>query len=410
MKDSKNETFQHEFRALIIVALDTKGILVSYLQKVLDELKISCIIMDIGFRGIPGTEPDISREAVAKEMGKEISEICCDKAQAIEIMAEGAEKISQRLLEEKKIDGVISIGGCVGTIIACQAIKSFPIGFPKIIISTMPYDLRSSLGNTDIMFLYSVADVMGLNPVTRILLEESAVALAAMIKHKKIKKESHKLNVGITCLGVTTTGAMQIYNKLLEKDVEVTVFHANGVGGSAFESAAKNGMFDAIIDFTTHEINHCLFKTPVNCPVGRMESVTRANVPYIFVPGGLDIITQGSYNLMDEENKKRLHYVHSPHFTHIRVNQEEAIIIAKYVAERINNCTKSVAVCIPLKGFSDMNREGSKIYNEKIDKVFIDTLKYCLNSNVIIKEVDAHINDEDFTDILSSTLLEFIHK
>ena len=94
-------------------------------------------------------------------------------------MIRGAEALCREFYDQGRFQGVISIGGAQGTDIGTAAMRSLPIGVPRLMVSTVasgramfgPY-----VGTKDIAMMHSVADLQGLNFLTRRILENAAGA------------------------------------------------------------------------------------------------------------------------------------------------------------------------------------------------------------------------------------------
>src|SRR5581483_5925175 len=81
-----------------------------------------------------------------------------------------------------KVSGVLSLGGSAGTTIGTAAMRAVPLGVPKVMVSTLASgDVRPYVGTRDVMMLYSVVDIAGLNRVSRLVLDNAAGAMAGMV-------------------------------------------------------------------------------------------------------------------------------------------------------------------------------------------------------------------------------------
>lgn len=96
-------------------------------------------------------------------------------------MMAGAAKITKELYDQGKVDGVISLGGSAGTTIGTFAMRSLPVGVPKIMVSTVASgDTRPYVGEKDITMMYSVVDISGINSISNHILANAANAIAGM--------------------------------------------------------------------------------------------------------------------------------------------------------------------------------------------------------------------------------------
>jgi uncharacterized protein (UPF0261 family) len=115
--------------ALIVATMDTKGREALFIADCLKNEGISACIMDAGIKGRSPVPVDIRREEVAKIAGRTLAEVqnIQQEGQALNIMTVGAERQAQRLFHQGKIQGIIGLGGSMGTTLATGVMRSFPI-------------------------------------------------------------------------------------------------------------------------------------------------------------------------------------------------------------------------------------------------------------------------------------------
>ena len=205
---------------LLIATMDTKADEALYIERSLRKEGVFVVIMDPGIRGNPRSKIGISRGKVARAAGRTLKEVRAagNEAKALNMMIPGAIKCAHALYKEAKIDGIISLGGTMGTSIGTVIMRSFPFGIPKVMISTMASSNTSNfVGTKDIVMLHSVCDIAGLNRVTRSILHNGALVVAGMVKGRKIPKVKEKPAVAISTLG-TTDGCAGEVRKALEME------------------------------------------------------------------------------------------------------------------------------------------------------------------------------------------------
>jgi uncharacterized protein (UPF0261 family) len=69
---------------------------------------------------------------------------------------------------------------------------------------------------------------------------------------------------------------------------------------------------------------------------------------------------------------------------------------ARIVAEKLNKGRGPVRVLIPMKGWSDADKEGMPLFDPAVDRVFTDKLKALLDARVIVEELEVHISEPAF--------------
>src|SRR5207247_7148010 len=135
--------------------------------------------------GEPGLRPDITRAEVAEAAGADIAALTTkrDRGEAVAAMAKGAAVVVSRLVAAGRIHGVISLGGGGGTAIGTAAMRALPIGFPKVMVSTLASgNTAPYVGVKDIVMFPSIVDVAGLNRISREILTRAAGAVCGMVE------------------------------------------------------------------------------------------------------------------------------------------------------------------------------------------------------------------------------------
>ena len=155
---------------LLIITLDTKGKEAVYLRRILEKEGVHVLVMDVGVFPEPDMNGDIRREEVALAGGHDIETLIRgkDKGKAISTMIRGAALLTKSFQEKGKIHGVLSLGGAQGTMIGTTAMKALPVGFPKLMVSTVASGKRvfeTYVGTNDITMMHSVVDFFGFNSI-----------------------------------------------------------------------------------------------------------------------------------------------------------------------------------------------------------------------------------------------------
>jgi len=239
---------------LLIATLDTKGNEALFLKRKIKELGCNVLIMDTGILDKPLIEPDIPRTVVAKNGGMTIEDLLStgDKGICINTMIEGAKKTVKALYKDKMFNAVLSIGGAQGTDLGTATMRELPFGVPKFMVSTIASGFATFgpyVGTKDIIMMHSVADIQGLNKITKTVLANAAAAVCGMVLNQDNDIENDKRpSVAMSMLGTTTPGALRAKGLLEKKGYEVIAFHQNGTGGIAMEDFISDGMFIGVLD------------------------------------------------------------------------------------------------------------------------------------------------------------------
>ncbi len=397
---------------LIVATLDTKGTETIYLKDLIEEKGHRTWVMDTGILGLPLFKPDSSRDEVARAAGTQIEDLIRnkDKGRAIQAMAEGSKKIVQQLYEEGKISGIIGLGGAQGTEIGTSAMRALPIGFPKLMVSTVASgyaQFGTYVGTKDLLMMHSVVDILGLNVFSRMILSNAAGAMMGMVERGTKIEKPKKNQIGMTIYGTTTPGCMVAKAYLDKKGFEVVAFHPNGTGGRAMEEMIEEGILNGVLDMTTHELTDELVGGLHRAGPNRLEAAGRKGIPQVVVPGSIDFIVTGPASSLLPDYRNRTYIPHNPNITLVKTSPEEMGAIGKIMASKLNEARGPTIVMIPLRGFSYPNRKGEALYDEEGNQAFIKTLKRNLKGIKVI-EVDAHINDSEFANEAAHKMVELL--
>lgn len=395
---------------VIIGSLDTKGIEVAYIRDLIQRAGQTTIVLDSGTLGSAATTADFDRSQVALAGGESLPDLLGsgDKARCQNTMTAGLVNIVSRLFAQGQVDGVIAVGGAQGTAMATTAMRALPVGIPKVMVSTVacgkatfgPY-----VGTKDVTMIHSVADILGLNSVTRKILAQAAVAVVAMSAVRIAASEGKEL-VAITQAGVTTPGVMAIKDRLETLGFEGIAFHCNGIGGQAMEELIADGVVKGVIDFSPHEVTDLLYDGMMPALPGRMTVAGKVGIPQIVAPGCADVRLHEWRDDWSPDLCGRAFVRHSPTHTHFRTTAAEMSAVAHFIAERLNAGKGPRAAIIPLRGFSMLNREGAPLYDAAANAGYVETMRAELAPDVKRVEVDAHINDAEFADATVKLFLE----
>jgi uncharacterized protein (UPF0261 family)/ABC-type branched-subunit amino acid transport system ATPase component len=307
------------------------------------------------------------------------------------------------------VAGIISAAGSGGTSIATQAMRALPLGVPKIMISTVASgDVRAYVGPSDIMMMYSITDVQGLNSILRGVLDNGAQAMAGMVKARLAQKGSHDARgtaspelpaIGLTMFGVTTPCVQQI-TALLNHDYECLVFHATGIGGQSMEKLVDAGLLAGVIDITTTEICDMMMGGVLPATEDRFGAVIRTRMPYVGSCGALDMVNFGPRSTVPGHYEGRLFYQHNPQVTLMRTTAEENRRMGVWIGERLNRMEGPVRFLLPEGGVSSLDRPGGSFHDPQADAALFDALERTVQQTAARQLIRTphNINDPKFAD------------
>lgn len=394
----------------ILGALDTKGQEFAFLKTEIERRGCQTLVVDTGILGEAFFAPDIGREEVAHAGGTELSELVArqDRGAAMAVMQQGAAEIVRRIFAQGRIQGIVSMGGGGGTSIATYAMRVLPVGFPKLMVSTVAAgDTSGYIGTSDITMMPSVVDVAGINRISRQIYSNAAGAICGMVLSETSPSEEKPV-IAATMFGNTTRAVNHAKSLLEAAGYEVLVFHATGAGGLTMENLIADGHINAVLDMTTTEWADELCGGVLSAGPSRLEAAARTGIPQVVVPGCIDMCNFWAMETVPEQYKNRVLYSWNPNITLMRTTPDETARIGEIFAEKLNPAVGKAAVYIPLRGVSEIDVEGKPFYSPEAMQAFIDALKANLRADIPIVEVDTDINDPQFAAAAAQALLAMV--
>ena len=400
----------------LVGTLDTKGAEIAYVRDRLLALGTQPVVIDSGILGEPGCPADVGREEVARAGGHDLDDVrrAGSRGAAVELMLEGVRATCLRLYADGSIRAVLCLGGAEGALLGAAAMHALPVGVPKVIVSPSASGRRAFgpfVGEADVMVMHSVVDILGLNEIARTIFDNAAAAVAGMVRGagRPLTALGERC-VGITMLGQTTPGVMRVREVLIEAGQEPVIFHANGVGGPAMENLIESGALGGVIDYTLSELANSLLDGIHATGPDRLRVAGRHGVPQVVVPGCVDFFNQGPRELLPERYRGRKTYFHNPVATLVRLSSDEETELGRMVAERLNEARGPVRVVVPTGGFSLADAEGGELWDPEADRAFVDALREALRPDIPFEQVDAHVDDADFAELVADRYLSILEE
>ena len=399
---------------VLVGTLDTKGVEYGYMRDRLREAGVDVVLVDAGVVGTPQTQPDVTREEVARAAGADVAALAeaGDRDAAIEKMVEGAAEIVRRRHAEGRLDAILGLGGSGGTAIVTFAMRGLPVGVPKLMVSTVASgDTRPYVGASDVTMMYSVVDIAGINQISERILSNAAAAGAGMAKVELPEREGAKPLVAATMFGVTTPCVTKARERLEELGYEVLVFHATGSGGQSMEALIRGGFVTASLDVTTTELADELVGGVLSAGPHRLEAAGDLGIPQVVSVGALDMVNFGPIETVPERFAGRRLYKHNPAITLMRTTPEECAELGRMMARKLNAARGPTALFVPLRGVSMIAVEGQVFEDRAADDALVAALREHVDrSRVEVHELDTDVNDPEFALAMANRLHELYGK
>lgn len=378
--------------------MDTKGVELEFVANRLRRAGVRVLTVDVGTLEPPARVPDVPREAILP--GGQVAGQ--DRGTAVTAMGEALRAYLVREAAAGKVAGVLGIGGSGGTALITAAMRSMPIGMPKLMVSTV------ACGNTapyvdgcDILMMYSVVDIAGLNAVSERILANAAHAMAGMVLHAE-SRPAAKPALGMTMFGVTTPCVTRVRQQLEAQGYDGLVFHATGAGGRAMERLVESGLIVGVLDVTTTEVADEVVGGVFPAGAERFDRLLASRVPWVLSLGAVDMVNFGPRDSVPERFRGRNLHAHNAQVTLMRTTPEENRHIARWITAKLNRSVAPVRLLIPERGVSALDAIGQPFHDPEADAALFDeldaTLRVTADRRLI--RLPLHINDPAFAETL----------
>ena len=385
---------------LIIGTYDTKDDELSFLADVIRDQGGRVVSMDVSVLGDPSAPTDFSKHDVAAEGGSTIQAAIDsgDENHAMQIMAKGASLLAARLYKEGRFDGMIVLGGTMGTDLALDVTSALPLGVPKYIVSTVSFSplIPAERLAADTQMILWAGGLYGLNSVCKASLSQAAGAVLGAARAVQ-KPDPSKPMIGMMSLGTSALKyVIPLKPALEERGYEVAVFHATGMGGRAFESLAGQGAFACVFDFCTQELGNHVNGSNISAGADRLTNAGVHGTPQIVAPGCYDLVDVVGWQPIDAKWDQHMQHAHNRLLTSIVLKAEETKLVARAHCAQLAKAKGPTAMILPEHGLGEWDREGADLHNPDGLSAFLSELEAQLPDTVALHRLPCHINDAAF--------------
>lgn len=394
----------------VLGTLDTKGEEHAFVAGLVAARGHRALLIDVGTGASPTVAPDITRDQVAAAAGLDLTQVLAarDRGAAVTAMSRAAPVLLAQLAEAGRIQGVVCLGGGGGTAIGSAAMRALPVGFPKLMVSTLAAgNIAPYVGTKDILMMPSLADVAGLNRLSRIIFTRAAGAICGMVESEPEAGDARPLVVA-SQFGNTTACVTKAKEVLEAAGYEVLVFAATGAGGRIMESVIESGIVAGVLDVTTTEWADELVGGTLTAGPTRMDAAARAGIPVVVAPGCLDMVNFGEPATVPAQFAGRTFYHHNPQVTLMRTTPAEAAELGAILARKANAYADRAAILIPRKAISVISAPGQPFHDPAADEALFDAIKR--DAKVPVEEHDREINDPAFATACAERLLALMRQ
>jgi uncharacterized protein (UPF0261 family) len=358
--------------------------------------------MDVSVLGEPSKPTVYSKHDVAQEAGSSIAAAIASGSEnhAMQIMARGATLLTARILTECRFDGLIILGGTMGTDLALDVCSAVRLGVPKYIVSTVAFSplIPAERLAADTQMILWAGGLYGLNSVCKASLSQAAGAVLGAARAVQMPDPDKPL-IGMTSLGTSALKYVIPLKPALEaRGFEVAVFHATGMGGRAFESLARRGAFACVFDLCTQELGNHANGSIISAGADRLTNAGLNGTPQIVTPGCYDLVDVVGWQPLPDKWSEHMKHEHNRLLTSIVLDDDERRFVARAHSTQLAKATGPVAMLLPEQGLGEWDRAGAELHNQAGLNAFLLELEQTLPSNVVAHRIDCHINDAEFAD------------
>ena len=399
---------------LAIGAFDTKGPDYNFVRQLILDRGHSVLTVDSGVLATTDLfSVDVGADELATAGGTSLQELrdSGDRGEAMKVMSAGAAVVVRRLYEEGRFDGIIGMGGSGGSTVVTAAMRALPVGVPKVCVSTVASgDTSAYVGLSDVTLVPSIADVAGINRISRLIYSRAAGAICGMVETEISEAADERPVIAASMFGNTTQCVDACAAALTESGYEVLVFHATGAGGRTLESLVDEGLVDAVLDITTTEWADEVCGGVFSAGPDRLSGPGRRGIPHLIVPGCVDMANFHGIDNVPQHYRDagRQLYEWNPSVALMRTNVEENRKMGEVFAVKANDAQGPVAFLIPKRGVSILDGDGEQFCDRAADEALFDAIRQNAKPEISIEEIDANINDSAFSDRAVEMMLELI--
>lgn len=387
-------------RVLLVGTVDTKSAEIEFLRAQIHVAGGQALIMDVGVLAQGPVAADITNTQVAAAAGCTLAQVrdSGDENSAMRLMAQGASAMALQLYQQGQIDGLLALGGTMGTDLSLEVASSLPLGVPKVVLSTVAFSplLPPERMPPDLMMVLWAGGLYGLNSLCQSALAQAAGAVVGACRVARVPRFERPV-VGMTSLGSSCLRYMvHLQPALARRGFDLAVFHTTGMGGRAFESLAAQGQFACVMDFSLQEMVNHMGGSVVSAGPDRLMGAGLRGVPMIVAPGATDLVDYPTWGCVPQRFQGRATHAHNRLISSVGMDAGMRREVMRELAARLRRAQGPVHLVLPLQGIEEWDREGAPLHDPAGLAALWDEAARCDWGRAQVTRLDAHINDESF--------------
>jgi uncharacterized protein (UPF0261 family) len=398
---------------VVFGTLDTKGAVHQFIAEQIQRQGYKALLVDVSLRGEPTVPPDIGRKELLRRAEIEGGRTATDLPVPASAMGLALGRVLRSLFLQKRLAGVLSVGGRIGMQIATEALRQLPFGIPSALVTHVPNHLAGLVeSGKDVTVFSCPIKPEGLNRIVRPILKRALRAIVSMVEVGRVaRRMSDRPLIAASCMGYSLSGVERVKRMLEREGYDVVCFTRKGAGGRVMESVISAGLAVGVLDLSTAEIAEEVLGGVFDASGEwgrRLEAAGRRGVAAVVAAGGLDAVSLQNGSIparfegraVLEDGERRL----------ARTNVEECREIGRTIAERLNRYLGPVTVCLPMRGVSALSGAGQSFHDPEADRALADALEGHLRKGIRVLRMKANGEDAPFVERCVVALLENIRR
>jgi uncharacterized protein (UPF0261 family) len=361
---------------LVAGTFDTKGEELAFMAAALRAHGHRIRLVDVSTGGKPSAAEIPPHQIAAYHRRGAAGVFGGGQEQAVAAMGEAFEAWIRR---QTGIAGMLSAGGSHGTMAVAPAMRTLPLGVPKVIVSTEASgEVARIVGSADIMLMHSVSDVGGLNSVSRQVLANAAEAMAGMVTARiealRNARPGRAVRPELPAVGLVfdgrTENAANALMALLAGTVEIIPF--KGMRGvQALRKVSEGGLLACAIELSGSEFADRVLQGSAVSD----DPLAGSRIPVVIVPGGMDAICFTRPESMPQQFLGRRKVANGPNRVLVRTSESEAAEIGRRLSERVNRMDCPVRILFPKGGLSSDGRQGGPLHDAYAEEALLRSIE-----------------------------------
>jgi uncharacterized protein (UPF0261 family) len=262
------------------------------------------------------------------------------------------------------------------------------------------------IGTGDIALFHSVVEISGVSNLLKNVMDRAAHALAGMVADDIASPKAEKGKaIALTMLGPCEKCASSVRIALESKGYQIIGFSAAGIGDRAMEDMIAEGFFQGVIDLAPGGVGEHHFGFMRDAGPNRLETAGKLGLPQIVSTCSVNHMTPARSKYKPEFHERRKFDLDKLR-TWIRLAPEELKEVAGVFARKLNQAKGPVVVLIPQKGWSAADLPGNDTHDPAEDQLFTQVLRERLKPDIQIIEVNANMEDSEFSNAVVENALK----